>query len=305
MESSLHWDIYRRFGRAGTKDGEVLFMSKLNQILHKRLVRIRKDLDSYLELHLPKEDNKFSASVVSSESEQPKRGGVAEKFLNYMKLDDDSFDDEYFDDDYLDDEDVCLSSDESSNEDFTDNKPTVHREFQPPVIPPRSDAQKRSAASPSPVVPQRQATPQTSQPTVPDASLLLPDFLLRREQSLDIDKVLERKAETFSSMLLRLIDEKELKDSDVYKRANIDRRLFSKIRGDEDYVPSKKTAISFCLALQLEMDEAKKLLETAGYALSASSRFDLIIMYLIEHREFNIQFANIVLDDYGEGTLSK
>ena len=57
--------------------------------------------------------------------------------------------------------------------------------------------------------------------------------------------------------------------------------------------------------LQLEMDEAKKLLETAGYALSASSRFDLIIMYLIENCEYNIHFANIVLDDYGEGTLSR
>lgn len=120
-----------------------------------------------------------------------------------------------------------------------------------------------------------------------------------------IDKVLEGKAETFSSMLLRIIDEKGLKDSVVYKRANIDRRLFSKIRGDKDYVPSKKTAISFCLALQLDMDEAKKLLETAGYALSESSRFDLIITYLIENCEYNIHFANIVLDDYGEGTLSK
>lgn len=120
-----------------------------------------------------------------------------------------------------------------------------------------------------------------------------------------IDEALENKSETFSSMLLRLIDEKGLKDSEVYKRANIDRRLFSKIRGDEDYVPSKKTAISFCLALQLDLDEAKKLLETAGYALSAASRFDLIIMYLIEKQEYNVHFANIVLADYGEGTLSK
>lgn len=74
---------------------------------------------------------------------------------------------------------------------------------------------------------------------------------------------------------------------------------------DEDYVPSKKTAISFCLALQLEVEEAKKLLESAGYALSDSSRFDIIIMYLIENREYNVHFANIVLNDYGEGTLSK
>ena len=102
-----------------------------------------------------------------------------------------------------------------------------------------------------------------------------------------------------------MIDEKGLKDSDVYKRANIDRRLFSKIRSDENYVPSKKTAIAFCLALQLELGEAKALLETAGYTLSASSRFDLIIRYLIENNEYSIHFANIVLDDYGEGTLSR
>lgn len=133
----------------------------------------------------------------------------------------------------------------------------------------------------------------------------IPKLLRRDEKHLDLDKVLARKEEFFSEMLLRMIDEKGLKDSEVYKSANIDRRLFSKIRGDEDYVPSKKTAISFCLALQLEMDEAKKLLATAGYTLSASSRFDLIIMYLIEAKEYNVHFANIVLGDYGEGTLSR
>lgn len=121
----------------------------------------------------------------------------------------------------------------------------------------------------------------------------------------EIDKVLKEKSETFSNMLLRLIDEKGLKDSDVYKRANIDRRLFSKIRGDEEYMPSKKTAIAFCIALCLTVEEANELLETAGYTLSASSRFDLIIMYLMEHKEYNIHFVNMVLDDYGEGTLSK
>jgi len=121
----------------------------------------------------------------------------------------------------------------------------------------------------------------------------------------EIDKALEKKEETFSNMLLRLIDEKGLKDSDVYKRANIDRRLFSKIRGDEEYMPSKKTAIAFCIALSLSVKEANELLETAGYTLSASTRFDLIIMYLMEHKEYNIHFVNMVLDDYGEGTLSK
>ena len=76
-------------------------------------------------------------------------------------------------------------------------------------------------------------------------------------------------------------------------------------RGDGAYVPSKKTAISFCLALQLGVDEANRLLAAAGYTLSSSSRFDLIIMYLLENQEYNIQLANIVLDDYGEGTLSR
>lgn len=120
-----------------------------------------------------------------------------------------------------------------------------------------------------------------------------------------LDQLLAKKEESFSTRLLRLIDEKGMKDSDVYKRADIDRRLFSKIRGDEGYVPSKKTAISFCLALQLGLEDAEKLLATAGYTLSNSSRFDLIIMYLIEKREFDVCFANIVLDDYGEGTLSR
>ncbi len=133
----------------------------------------------------------------------------------------------------------------------------------------------------------------------------IPEFLKRSSECPELDEVLAKKAVSFSERLLHIIDEKGLKDSDVYKRANIDRRLFSKIRGDEDYVPSKKTAISFCLALQLDVDEAKRLLETAGYTLSASSRFDLIIMYLIEKREYNVHFANIILDDYGEGTLSR
>ena len=120
-----------------------------------------------------------------------------------------------------------------------------------------------------------------------------------------LDGLLARKEESFSTRLLRLIDEKGMKDSDVYKRAGIDRRLFSKIRGDDGYVPSRKTAISFCLALQLDLEDADKLLATAGYTLSNSSRFDIIIMYLIAKHEFDICFANIVLDDYGEGTLSR
>lgn len=127
----------------------------------------------------------------------------------------------------------------------------------------------------------------------------------RLQKHLAIKHFLSRQSETFSQMLLRLIDERNLKDSEVYRNANIDRRLFSKIRGDEDYVPSKKTVICFCMALQLELPEARELLETAGYALSTSSKFDLIIMYLLENKEFNVVFANIVLEEYRESSLTR
>lgn len=120
-----------------------------------------------------------------------------------------------------------------------------------------------------------------------------------------IDDFLRKQGETFSQMLLRMIDERNLKDSEVYKEANIDRRLFSKIRGDADYIPSKKTVICFCMALRLELSEARDLLEAAGYALSTSSKFDLIIMYLLEKGEYSVIFANIVLEQYGESTLTR
>lgn len=251
-------------------------MSKLDEIFHKRLERIREELNSYIDLRLAKDEVKLSAPIVGETlEEKKKRSGVQEKFLQYMKLDDEA----YGDDDYLEEVDECLGL--SPQEAKSENRPAVQA--------------TRQASTPR----------QSSSAGVPSGNVMIPNSLRRDEKHLDLDKVLERKEESFSEMLLRMIDEKGLKDSDVYKSANIDRRLFSKIRGDEDYVPSKKTAISFCLALQLEMDEAKKLLATAGYTLSASSRFDLIIMYLIENCEYNIHFANIVLDDYGEGTLSR
>ena len=229
-------------------------MNKLDEILYKRLERIREELDSYIAEKI--EEPLISAPIMQAPTV---KHSIAGSFLNKLRLED-------AEDEYEDDYDEC---------DYAEEK-TVDKA----------------------------AIPQ-SRPSVPSKELHIPQFLRAGKSKTDLDKVLEKKSETFSAMLLRLIDEKGLKDSDVYKKANIDRRLFSKIRGDEDYVPSKKTAISFCLALQLEMDEAKKLLEVAGYALSEASRFDLIIMYLIENSEFNIHFANIVLNDYGEGSLSK
>lgn len=118
-----------------------------------------------------------------------------------------------------------------------------------------------------------------------------------------LDNIIENAGETFQQRLLRLIDEKGYKDPEVYNRANVDRKLFSKIRKNKNYVPKKNTVIAFALALRLNLDEATDLLKSAGMALSPGSKGDLIVEYCIQNGIYNILTVNELLDQYGQPTL--
>ena len=116
----------------------------------------------------------------------------------------------------------------------------------------------------------------------------------------NIDNLMNQLEETFSQRLLRMIDERGMTDSEAYTKAYVDRRHFSKIRKDVNYVPNKKTVLAFTIALELSLDEAKDLLASAGFALSRSSKTDIIVAYFLQNKIYDMFEINDVLDAYGQ-----
>ncbi len=147
------------------------------------------------------------------------------------------------------------------------------------------------AARPAPA-PKAKRKPAFKVEKAPDPSL--PRGLAQRLNQLD---------EGFSQTLLRLIDEKGLKDSVCYRRANVDRKLFNKIKNTPHYTPRKSTVAAFCIALRLNLSDSRELLSRAGYALSHASMFDVIVEYFITRGEYDVDLINQVLFSYDQPLL--
>lgn len=113
-----------------------------------------------------------------------------------------------------------------------------------------------------------------------------------------LQKIIGTKSETFRDILFKMIKEKNLDEVEVYKRANMSRQLFSKIRSEKNYHPTKNTVFLLAMAMKLNIDETSELLDIAGYAFTTASKADLIVQYFLYHKKYDIFEINEVLDKY-------
>lgn len=123
------------------------------------------------------------------------------------------------------------------------------------------------------------------------------------DNKVTLDQLMNDIGDSFQDKLFSYIDESGMTDVEVYKKANMDRKLFSKIRSNPMYHPRKQTVLALAIALQLDIEQTVDLLTSAEYALSPGSKGDLIVKYFIEHEIFDIMTINFALDEYGQPIL--
>lgn len=128
-------------------------------------------------------------------------------------------------------------------------------------------------------------------------------FAAAKPKDLSLDELLMETDAGFSETLLKLIKVSGKKPSEIYTRANVTKQHYSKIVNNPDYQPKKTTAVAFAMALRLDLEQTRDLIGRAGYALTNSSKFDVIIKYFIEHKQYDIHEINIVLFDFDQPTL--
>ena len=125
----------------------------------------------------------------------------------------------------------------------------------------------------------------------------------KKKEKSSLEDIVNNLGESFQKRLLRMIDERGMTDPEVYKRANLDRKLFSKIRCSEDYIPKKKTIVALAIALRLNLDDTRDLLASAGLLLTNNSKSDVIVIFCLENGIYDIYEVNALLFKFGEPVL--